>query len=114
MENPVSKLPRRFKSRRRWTAAQARAALFALQESGLSLAAFAKREGIEPKRLYNWQARLRSGVARTEKPDFVEVISRATEPLEIVLSNGHVVRIPPSFDAAALRRLLEILSQAKC
>ena len=33
------------------------------------------------------------------------------EPMEIVLAAGHVVRVAPSFDAVALRRLLDVLEQ---
>jgi hypothetical protein len=33
--------------------------------------------------------------------------------LEIVLVSGVVVRVPPTFDAATLARLLDVLSQAR-
>ncbi len=96
--------------RRRWTADVARDALSALAESGLSLSAFAAREGLDAQRLYVWRRRLGSSTATPQS--FVEVRSAAGDPIEVVLRSGHVVRLPPSFDAAALARLLEVLESA--
>ena len=39
--------------------------------------------------------------------------STADAPFEVVLPSGVVVRVPASFDAAALERLLEVLAQAR-
>jgi len=95
--------------RRRWTVEVARAALSALAASGLSVAAFAAREGLDAQRLYGWRRRL--GPPESVSPSFVEVTSAAVTPMEVVLRSGHVVRLSPSFDAAALVRLLEVLEQ---
>ncbi len=35
-------------------------------------------------------------------------------PFEIVLSSGVIVRVPASFDSAALERLLEVLRSGAC
>lgn len=96
--------------RRRWTAADARDALAALALSGLSVPAFAARAGLDAQRLYVWRRRL-TGEASSTSPAFIEVRSAAVAPMEIVLAAGHVVRVAPSFDAVALRRLLDVLEQ---
>ena len=44
--------------RRHWTEAEARGALVACEASGLSMRAFALREGVRPRRLYRWTKRL--------------------------------------------------------
>lgn len=46
-------------------------------------------------------------------PAFVPVtLVGALAPLEVVLRDGRVVRVPAGFDAAALRQLLAILNEA--
>jgi hypothetical protein len=42
----------------------------------------------------------------------VRVAPTAPAPLEVVLRDGHVVRIPAGFDAATLRQLLAVLDEA--
>jgi hypothetical protein len=37
----------------------------------------------------------------------------APAPIEIVLSNGHVVRVPPDFDPAMLERVLAIATEVR-
>jgi hypothetical protein len=44
-------------------------------------------------------------------PAFVEVRHRAAELVEIVLRSGRVLRVPESIDAATLRRFIETLEQ---
>jgi hypothetical protein len=96
----------------RWTEREAREALSALEESGESLAAFAKREGLSSERLYRWRAKL-------TKQAFVEVRPepmRAEDGgvLEVVVATGRVVRVPSDFNASALRRLLSVLEADAC
>lgn len=38
----------------------------------------------------------------------------ATDPLEVVLTRGRVVRVPAGFDADALRQLLAVLEEPSC
>jgi hypothetical protein len=46
-------------------------------------------------------------------PVFVPVTITATPaPLEVVLRDGRVVRVPALFDAATLRQLLGVLAEA--
>jgi transposase-like protein len=96
---------------RRWTAEQGRAAVQALDSSGASVTAFAARHGIAAHRIYQWRRRLaRETDAR---PTFVEVIDRERSErrgaFEIEFGSGDVLRVPPEFDAGAVRQLVSIL-----
>lgn len=95
-------------TRSRWTETEARAALAAQRSSGLSIKAFAVREGLDPQRLYTWNSRLKDSAAQ---PTFVEVPRHAPEYVEIVLRSGRVLRVVESIDEAALRRLVAALEQ---
>lgn len=105
---------------KRWSAADARGALAAARDSGLSLRAFARREGLDPQRLYWWHRRLGADAtaarraAEAEAPTFVEIepgvgLVSDAPAIEVVLRNGRVLRVPRSFDAPALGRLIELL-----
>jgi transposase len=88
------------------------------EASGLSAAAFAAREGLAAKRLVWWRWKLRSSpmTPSVTAIDFlpariVDASSRlpsAASPIEIVLPNGRVVRVPAGFDAAELERVLAV------
>jgi hypothetical protein len=101
-----------WKSRRRWTADDARAALAAQERSGLAVAAFAAREGMKVQRLTRWSRLLEESARSVE---FVEVASppavAGESQFEVVLRSGQVVRVPEMFDAAALRRLVAALEE---
>jgi transposase-like protein len=107
--------------RRRWTEDDAREALAALAQSGLSLSAFAVREGLDRQRLDRWRRRFGASVApafeevpRQEVGAAVAGDARARaegQRFEIVLASGRVVRVPESFNASALRRLLEVVDE---
>ena len=93
--------------------------LAALERSGKPLRAFAEEHGLDPQRLYVWRRRVAEGDGTT----FRELIVRPApansagdadgSPFEIVLASGVVVRVPPSFDATALARLLDVLTRAR-
>lgn len=96
----------------RWTEHEARELLGAVEESGESLAAFARREGFSAERLYRWRRKL-TGQA------FVEVERESAGidgcgVLEVVVATGRVVRVPRDFDAVALQRLLAVLEADPC
>jgi transposase len=88
------------------------------QRSGLSIGKFAAREGIKPKQLAWWRWKL--GAAPLAPPEMrflpVHVVDAAARPpgaevpLEVVLPNGRVVRVPPGFDPATLESVLSIAS----
>jgi len=118
MPKPRAQSPSTYLTHRRWTEEEARQALDALDRSGLEIVAFAVREGLEPQRLARWRRRLAVAAAA---PAFEEVTSSVTravpggdvdrERFEIVLPSGCVVRVPESFDASALRRLLSVMGE---
>jgi transposase-like protein len=105
--------------RRRWTEADARLALAALDRSGKAVSVFAAEHGLDPQRLYVWRRRL----GKAELTTFQELIVRPATPItvaasnatfEIVLRSGELLRVPPSFDAASLERLLAVLRADAC
>jgi hypothetical protein len=110
--------------KRRWTAAEARAVLAAQAESGQSVAAFARRQGLTPWRLYDWQRRLRQDETSVG-PSFLPVRivpSRGTvagpvdaaSGIEIVLGGGRRIRVGATFDPAVLTRVLAVLEHGPC
>jgi hypothetical protein len=110
-----------YLARRRWTAADAEQVLAALERSGLELTAFALSEGLDPQRVSRWRRRLASPAAPVFE-EFVRpgpaegqagevTVGAGREWFEIVLRTGRVVRVPESFDASALRRLLEVVEE---
>lgn len=89
-------------------------------KSRMSIEAFAAREGIDPQRLKWWRWKLSGSPAPSASaPRFVpvRVVESPVEQvpggaaLEVVLTNGRVVRVPAGFDAAALERVLAIASR---
>jgi transposase-like protein len=101
-----------FAARRRWTAEDARAALAAFAQSGLSMRAFATEAGIKLQRLARWHRQMRTEAATTRKPvSFVEVRPRDVERarIEIVLPSGCVLRCAEEISASALRRVVGAL-----
>lgn len=118
-------MPTRVRSpfdRPRWTEEDARIVLAAQQQSGKPVRAFAEEHGLDPQRLYLWRRRF-AAVAGGDITTFQELTVRPssvrlglesdTRAFEIVLGSGVVIRVPPSFDTAALVRLLEVLAQAR-
>jgi transposase-like protein len=108
--------------RPRWTEADARVVLGELDRSGKPVRVFAEEHGLDPQRLYSWRRRF-TAVAGGDNTRFRELIVRPSSEIsgqdvddsrfEIVLASGVVVRVPSKFDAAALARLLDVLSQAR-
>jgi hypothetical protein len=103
-------------ARARWTADDARAVLAALDRSGQSVRAFAEEHGIDPQRLYAWRRRVAGGDAITFHEVTVRPVIATEAPagvFEIVLASGVRIRVPSSFDAAALTRLLDVLEPTR-
>ena len=105
-------------SHRRWTAEDAETVLSAQAASGLSIPAFAAREGFDDQRLYFWRRRLEETSQAAPPPTFIEVrgqtVAVPRERVEIVLRSGRVVRVNESIDAAVLRRLIAVLEESAC
>ena len=101
----------------RWTEADARIVLEALARSGQSVREFAEEHGIDAQRLYLWRRRVAGG----DRTTFRELVVRAVRPgtaewegsaFDVTLPSGVKVRVPASFDAEELRRLLAVLDRA--
>jgi transposase len=90
------------------------------EASGLSAAAFAARERLSAKSLVWWRWKLRTSpsVPTASPLEFlpVRVVRTATarpstaEPIEILLPNGRIVRVPAGVDEADLERVLAVAS----
>jgi hypothetical protein len=101
-------------ARRHWSESDARVLLAAWRRSGQALTAFAQPYGIHPERLGRWhrllreppQADVRFHPVRVRRAEPGRV---ALETIELVLSGGHRIRVPPGFDAQDLRRLLAVM-----
>ena len=87
------------------------------KESGLSIAAFCKKEGISEAAYYYWRKKLIGTTVESNRknpPAFIEVAlpqSNATS-LELVLSSGNTLRINPGADNKMLSDVLSALRQA--
>lgn len=108
--------------RKRWTEEDARAALDAQARSGLTLRAFARREGLDPQRLRRWERQIGDATRSAAPPTatFVEVAPRGAAAaavvvvVEVVLRSGVVLRVSEAVDPVALRRLVSALDEGAC
>jgi hypothetical protein len=86
--------------------------------SGLSVRAFCARHGLTTASFYNWRRVLKRRAAEQVLFAPVQVVADAfptqTSTLEVVLTDGRVVRVAPGFDAATLRQLLAVLEGRSC
>ena len=86
--------------------------------SGLKVGAFCGREGVTPTAFAHWRKEIASRDARRAEaagPLFVPVrVAPAPVPLEVGLSGGRVVRVPPAFDPAHLLAVVAALEGPPC
>lgn len=116
MEQPLTPTQREWADRvERW------------QASRLRRDEFAAREGVAGERLSWWRWKLkRLGIVGSEviatslSPAFVQLEApepapnaSETEPLELVLGGGLVLRIPVGFDAQTLSRVTALLTRGE-
>jgi hypothetical protein len=99
-----------YKGIDRWSEVEASAVLAALELSGLSAAAFARREGFATERLLKWKRKLAKPAA-SKPPVFVEMPRRESQQIEVVLTSGVVIRAPETIDVIALRRIVAALAR---
>ena len=82
------------------------------------MGAFCEREGVTPTAFAHWRKTLRERDARRGEaaaPLFVPVhFAPAPAPLEVGLSGGRVIRVPPAFDPAHLRAVVAALEGPPC
>ena len=100
---------------RYWREPDARIALTALDESGMTVAEFAKRYELPREKLDRWRRRL--WVDSDDQPTLhpvrvvfdqvAEPAQEQPEPFELVLQGGRRIIVPSNFDDRALRRLVQ-------
>jgi hypothetical protein len=101
-----------------WREEEARAVVAAWRASGERLAVFARRHGVQPRRVARWHRRLDAAAPMHFHP--VRVIGAVASPpspaaMEIELPHGERIRLPRGFDTDDLRRLLAVLdASASC
>lgn len=74
------------------------------------------REGVKPRTLSWWRWHLGREPEPTQalarQTAFVEVepvmVDAVSERIEVELTNGRVIRVPQSFDADSLKRILDV------
>jgi hypothetical protein len=98
--------------RRYWREAEARVMVKAWRHSGESLAGFARRHGVDRRRVGRWASRVET---RAPAPVHFHPV-RLADPgggggaaIEIHLVGGQRVRVPPGFQAEDLRRVVAVL-----
>jgi hypothetical protein len=79
--------------------------------SGLSIAAFCKREGVSEPSFYAWRRRLRDGSPRFLP---VRVVPSAAAPVEVLLPSGCVLRLSPGCELDWVRDLLNVFGVPSC
>jgi len=102
-------------------AEQMREVFARLEQSGLSMRAFAQREGIAYSKMQYWRRRLagrRKKATEGHKPVVlspVRVVPDTPVPterkgFEVWLANGVSLEVPPGFDEGELQRLVGVLA----
>lgn len=112
-------------SRRRWSRRDGEVVKAAFEESGLSMAEFSRRHGLQPARLRRLRSRLaRQAAAAQDDRESVSLVPVTvsapvplTEPaspttLDVTVGPG-VVHVPVVFDDEHLRRVVAVLA-ASC
>jgi transposase len=94
-----------------WTEEEARTALERWRQSGDTIAAFARAQGVSAPRLYWWRRRL-SGTAPDPRPEIrlapATILPVAAATVEVRLPSGVVVEVAgasPSWTAALIAEL---------
>lgn len=79
------------------------------------MAAFARRYGVDPKRLARWAMRLKqaeSVALRFHPVRLRRTTEGAAVPIEIELQDGRQVRVGRGFETDDLRRVLAVLGES--
>lgn len=110
---------RKVAAQRYWREEQARVVVAAWKRSDESLTAFARRHGIERRRLERWARRLGRAAGKVRfhrvrlvgRPAVAGEVHDVGSPIEIEWSPGRRVRVFPGFAAEDLGRVLEVLER---
>lgn len=102
--------------RRYWREADARVIVEAWHTSGETASAFAQRLDVDPRRLSRWASRLGTPEPASVQFHPVRVAGDGVSPrggaaIELELSGGRRIRVPPGFDGEDLRRVLAVLDE---
>ena len=101
-----------------WHEADARVIIEAWQQGGETASAFARRLGVDSRRLWRWAARLRTAEPAPVHFHPVRVASDGADhraaSIEIELGGGRRIRVAAGFEAEDLRRVLAVLEAATC
>jgi len=89
----------------------------ARRESGVSVAAFCRQEGLSEGAYYYWHRKLSGRISKPDEkspPAFLEVVVPRGNPvaLELVLSSGHTLRINSAIDTKRLSQVLSAVKEA--
>jgi len=108
---------RRVAGRVYWREADARILVDAWRESGESVSGFARRQGVERKRLARWVRRLEGAAGGPLHFHPVRLVESTVEtgggaPIDIELAGGQRVRVAHGFQMEDLRRVLAVLAEA--
>ena len=108
---------RRVAGRLYWREADARILVDAWRKSGESLSGFARRQGVERKRLARWVRRLEGAAGGPLRFHPVRLVGSLPEtgsgaPIDIQLAGGERVRVAHGFQTEDLRRVLAVLAEA--
>ena len=100
-----------------WRETEARVMVKAWQGSGSTLWKFARRHGVDPRRLSRWASRLEGSELSTMRFHPVRLAERGEDQrdsrsIEIEMGGGQCVRVPCGFEAEDLRRVLAVLAEA--
>jgi len=101
---------------RRWSPDDAEVILTAWQESGLSVAEFARAHGWDPMRLYRWRRELGQTDVAVEPLEFIELevkgrsSSASLQREPFIVEFGDIrIHVPAQFDAEGLSRLMDAI-----
>lgn len=100
--------------RRYWREAEARVMVEAWRQSGESLSGFARRYGVDPRRVARWAARVKGSAPALVRFHPVRLAHHdggGGAAIEIQLAGGRRVRAPRGFEAEDLRRVLGVLEE---
>ena len=113
----------RVAARRYWRESDGRVVVEAWHRSGRSMAEFARKHEIQPKRLRRWVRRIAEAEPKPEPGSLTFHRVRLVEPerggvvgsgVEIVLAgSGHTIRVAPGFSADDLGRVVAVLEDRR-
>ena len=91
------------------------------EASGLSIPAFAAKHQLSKSALYSWRHRLEASPPQPPSAATALAFVRleplaqqaAAEPIEVLLRNGRVVRVPLAFDEGVLARVLDVAERGE-